>query len=99
VALVGTDMRFYENERRKDKLDNPFGVISILEATITHTYTKKKHVFAVCKKDQSQYLFQAKSDEEMKAWEDAIATSVRAFAAKYTSAQYMLPFGMFSSEI
>lgn len=92
MALIGTEMRFFEGEQRRDKLENPFGVISILETSITHSYTKKKHVFVLTKKDQSQYLFQAKSDEEMKAWEEAIRQSTMAFAAKFSSVQYMLPF-------
>jgi hypothetical protein len=87
-------MKFYENEQKKlEKLEQPVGIISVLEATILHTYTKKKHVFALCKKDQSQYLFQAKSDEEMKSWEDAIQVSVQAFAAKYSFVHFTLPYG------
>ncbi|XP_069500600.1 spectrin beta chain, non-erythrocytic 4 isoform X3 [Ambystoma mexicanum] len=42
---------------------------------IANDYKKKKHVFKLRTSDGSEYLFQAKDEEEMKNWIRAIATS------------------------
>jgi spectrin beta len=39
---------------------------------IATDYTKKKHVMRIKLSNSSEYLMQAKDDEEMKAWVDAL---------------------------
>lgn len=53
-------------------------LLSLHKATseVASDYKKKKHVFKLQTQDGSEFLLQAKDEEEMNGWLEAVATSV-----------------------
>ncbi|XP_067092504.1 spectrin beta chain, non-erythrocytic 1 isoform X3 [Osmerus mordax] len=54
-------------------------------------YKKKKHVFKLKVTDGNEYLFQAKDDEEMNLWIQAISTAVSSDRSEVTPSSHSTP--------
>ncbi|XP_046886092.1 spectrin beta chain, non-erythrocytic 1 isoform X2 [Hypomesus transpacificus] len=67
--------------------------ISLKDAVceIALDYKKKKHVFKLKVTDGNEYLFQAKDDEEMNLWIQAISTAVSSDRSEVTPSSHSTP--------
>ncbi|XP_048842774.1 spectrin beta chain, non-erythrocytic 1-like isoform X2 [Brienomyrus brachyistius] len=67
--------------------------VSLKDATceVAVDYKKKKHVFKLRLTDGNEYLFQAKDDEEMNTWIQAILNAVASDSSALTSSKQASP--------
>uniref|UniRef100_A0A6Q2XCD5 Spectrin beta chain n=1 Tax=Esox lucius TaxID=8010 RepID=A0A6Q2XCD5_ESOLU len=94
-VINNQEMGFYKDNRSASQ-GIPYHneiPISLKDAAceIALDYKKKKHVFKLKATDGNEYLFQAKDDEEMNSWMQAISTAASSDKSEMTPSGHSTP--------
>lgn len=94
-VINNQEMGFYKDSRSAGQgipyhSEVPVGLKDAM-CEVALDYKKKKHVFKLRVTNGNEYLFQAKDDEEMNSWIQAISTAVSSERSEVTPSSHSTP--------